>query len=123
MNKYLFHLVLLLGISSSAYGLECETLDALQCMRSTSCTLDCERNKNDPSYCQIPGNYYCRVERGSCEKGISQNSLQKNPKICTEKKGCKFIAGYCFCRCDFTNDCDCECSGGAPAICVDNILR
>lgn len=99
-----------------AYAMPCANLDPLVCLSSVECTLDCERSKAEPEKCLNFAHYSCHPAQGVCELGIKQSELTQ--ETCESKSGCLYRPANCFCMCDFTEDCDCECGGGPPATCV-----
>ena len=102
-------------LSSTVSATDCSKLSPLVCLQSVRCTLDYVRPKNGET--RIPKeNFFCRKEIGECEMAKRQDSLTK--KHCEANNKCVFIPENCFCPCDFTNICRCECGGGTPANCV-----
>ncbi len=82
---------------------ECGVLSELQCINSGVCTLEFA----DPD----TGTYLCRDAADSCEQGFRQRT--DTAATCTERGGCRFVPGFCYCPPDVV----CVCGGGPPPTC------
>ena len=108
-----FAVAVFVYLPALALATDCSKLAPLVCLESVRCTLDCERDPKGPYRCK---RYFCRDEIPPCETAVSQVEQRKGD--CEKNPLCRFEPGGCFCKCDFTNDCNCSCGGGPPANCV-----
>jgi hypothetical protein len=118
---------------------DCAKLTRTDCMRSAACTLEKTASAHVPNR---DGNYVCRPSEGACEEGISQFDLPGGgtdhltttekagaaERVCTDRPGCAFSTGDCYCACkgygrtsvedgEEAPGCLCYCAGGAPPTC------
>jgi hypothetical protein len=101
---------------------DCSTLARAECMASSRCVLVLLRPDDEIDYA-------CREAENDCERGLRQDRLTQNGgAACTERDGCAYRAGQCYCACHDAGRtavpdlpsapaCDCECAGGPPPAC------
>jgi hypothetical protein len=118
---------------------DCAKLTRTACMKSLACTLEKAPSKDVP---KRDGKYVCRPAKGACEEALSQFDLPGGgtkvltspekgaaaERVCTDRPGCRFAGGDCYCSCrgfgrttvedgEEALECDCFCGGGEPPAC------
>jgi len=85
-------------------------LGRAECLGSTACTLVLLGAEE-------PEPYACRPTQGDCEAGLAQSSADLAAR-CGDRPGCQARPATCYCGCEPTAPCDCECAGGHPPACA-----
>lgn len=90
-------------VSKQSMQDNCSTLAIVDCLASRQCALESAEE----------GQYQCRRVDNYCEENFSQ--ADDSREVCESRQGCKYRPASCFCP---PGQQDCDCSGGAPAMCI-----